>query len=100
MSRNQSEQWISEHTIDTGQVTNGAHPHSDGAHPTASAVPEKQNGLYEELHEEVERLLVEVDRLRDRRQALQRTPPSNDTRVDEDVEDEHRDDSNTKDLAD
>jgi acetyl/propionyl-CoA carboxylase alpha subunit len=100
MDRNESKQWISEHTTDAQQAANGAHPHSDRAHPAESSVAEKQNGLYEELHEEVERLLLEVDRVRDQQQALQRSPQSNDIHADNDAEEEDSDDSNTKHLAD
>jgi membrane fusion protein, multidrug efflux system len=106
MDRNESEQWISEHTADTEQVANGSLPHHNGVHRKEPAAPEKQQGRYEDarlldaLHEEVERLLLEVERVRDHQQALQRTPQSNDTHIDDDVEDEQSDDSNTKDPAD
>jgi len=45
---------------------------------------------------EVEWLRLEVERLRDQQQALQRTPQSNDTQVDDDSEHEESDDSHTK----
>ena len=45
---------------------------------------------------EVEWLRLEVERLRDQQQALQRTPQSNDTQVDDDSEHEESDDSYTK----
>src|SRR5579864_2436107 len=91
MNRNESN-----HSIDTEQVANGPFPHHDEARGTEPSVPQEQKGLYEE----VDRLRLEVERLRDRQQALQRTPPSNDTPVDDDVADDDGDDSNTKDRAD
>jgi hypothetical protein len=65
----------------------------DRAHAIELSVPEKQNCLYAEL----DRLLHEVERLRGQQQALLRTPPSNDTRVDDDAEHQESDGSNTKD---
>jgi membrane fusion protein, multidrug efflux system len=86
----------SRHTINTKQVTNGPLPHHDEARWTEPSLPEEQKGLYEE----VDRLRLEVERLRDQQQALLRTPQSNDTEVDDDVESDKGDDSNTKDPAD
>jgi len=90
MDRNESEQWISEHTTNTEQVANGRLPHHDEAR-----LPEKPEGV----SEEVEQLRLEVERLRDQWQALRRTPPSSDTQVDDDSEHEESDDSNTKQPA-
>src|SRR5260370_19246126 len=91
MDRNESEQWMSGHTTNTEKVANGRLPHHDEAR-----LPEKQEGL----SEEVEQLRLEVERLRDQQQALQRSPQSNDTQVDDESEHEGSDDSNTKQPAD
>ena len=87
MDRDESERWISEHATNTERVANGRLPHHDEAR-----LPEKQ----EDLYVEVEWLRLEVERLRDQQQALQRTPQSNDTQVDDDPEHEESDDSHTK----
>jgi membrane fusion protein, multidrug efflux system len=79
----------------TEEVANGRLRHHDETHRTDPSVPEDQHGLYEE----VDRLQLEVERLRDQQQALQRTPQSNDTQVDDDPEHQESDDSNTKDPA-
>ena len=86
----------SNHTINTKQVTNGPLLHRDEARGTEPSLPEEQKGLYEE----VDRLRLEVERLRHQQQALLRTPQSNDTEVDDDVESDTGDDSNTKNSAD
>jgi membrane fusion protein, multidrug efflux system len=79
----------------TEEVANGRLRHHDETHRTDPSVPEYQHGLYEQ----VDRLQLEVERLRDQQQALQRTPQSNDTQVDDDPEHQESDDSNTKDPA-
>jgi membrane fusion protein, multidrug efflux system len=84
-----------ERTTHTEEVANGRLRHHDETHRTDPSVPEYQHGLYEQ----VDRLQLEVERLRDRQQALQRTPQSNDTQVDDDPEHQESDDSNTKDPA-
>jgi membrane fusion protein (multidrug efflux system) len=64
-----------ENPTDTARVVNGALPHNDAAHPNEPSIPGDQLGL----HTEIGQLRLEVERLRDQQQALQRTPPSNDT---------------------
>src|SRR6266446_6838262 len=96
MDRNESEQWMSEHAADTERAANGLLPRHYKDYRIEPSAAEKRNGVYEEIGQ----LKLEVERLRDQQQALQRTPPSNDTRVDDDVEHAESDDSNTKDPAD
>jgi membrane fusion protein (multidrug efflux system) len=85
-----------EHAADTGMTPGKSTSNLNRAHPTESSVSEEQNGLYEE----VERLRLEVERLLHEQQAFKRTPPSNDTRVDDNAEHQESDDSNIKDPAD
>jgi membrane fusion protein (multidrug efflux system) len=86
----------SEHAADTRVTPGQSTSNLDLAHPTEASVSEEQKGLYEE----VDRLRLEVEHLRDQQQALQRTPPSNDTRVDDGAEHQESDDSNTNGPAD
>ena len=71
------------HPVDE-RLTGGSLSYRETAHRTPLSVPDGQQGLYEE----VDRLRLEVERLRDQQQALQRNPTSNDTHVDDDLEDE------------
>src|SRR5260370_9556666 len=87
MDREEQERWIHEEATNTERGANGRLPHHD-----EERLPEKQ----EDLYVEVEWLRLEVERLRDQQQALQRTPQSNDTQVDDDSEHEESDDSHTK----
>src|SRR5260370_35081693 len=87
MDRDDAAQGLSGLAANTERVTNGRLPHHDEAR-----LPEKQ----EDLYVEVEWLRLEVERLRDQQQALQRTPQSNDTQVDDDSEHEESDDSHAK----
>jgi membrane fusion protein (multidrug efflux system) len=96
MDRHESEQWISEHTVDTGQAANGSSLHHNGAQLTGHLVAEKPNGIYEEIKQ----LRLEVERLRDRQQALRQTPQSDGTDLGNDAEDEHSDNAHPKDPAD
>src|SRR5260370_11582067 len=66
------------------RLTGGSPSYRETAHRTPLSVPTGQQDLYEE----VDRLRLEVERLRDQQQALQRNPTSNDTHVDDDLEDE------------
>jgi membrane fusion protein, multidrug efflux system len=65
----------------------------DAAHLIEPSATEKQNGLFEE----VARLRLEVEHLRDQRQALQRTPQSNEIGVGDELEDDQNDDTHPKD---
>jgi membrane fusion protein (multidrug efflux system) len=93
----------SKHTTVTARPANGLFPHSGEARRMEPSVAEKRNGLYEKVEQhllEVEcLLLLEVERLRDR-QPLQRTLRSNDTPVNDDVENEESDDTTPKDADD
>jgi membrane fusion protein (multidrug efflux system) len=64
-----------ENPTGAARVANGSLSHHDEAQRTEPPVPERANGL----DAEVGQLRLEVKRLRDQQQALQRTPPSNDT---------------------
>jgi membrane fusion protein (multidrug efflux system) len=85
----------SAHTADTRMTPGQSTSNLDVAHPTEASVSEEQKDLYEE----VDRLRLEVERLRGQQQALQRTPESNDTYLDDEVKNQQSDDSNTKDPA-
>jgi membrane fusion protein (multidrug efflux system) len=86
----------SEHTIDTKQLANERLSHNGELYRNDASGPEELNGLCEELCDEVKRLLVEVEQLSDPQRALQRTPLSNNTHVDDDVEDQESDDAHPK----
>jgi membrane fusion protein, multidrug efflux system len=77
-------------------AANGAVVHHDEAHPTDPSLSDGQKGLYEE----VERLRLEVEHLLDQQKAFQRTPQSNDLRVDEDVKDHEGDDTSARNPGD
>ena len=87
----------------TKQPADEALPHHDEAHRTDASVPKERKALYEKAEQrllEVESLLLrEVERLQDQ-QTLRRIPLTNNTHADDTVEDEQRDDSDTKDPAD
>jgi membrane fusion protein, multidrug efflux system len=69
--------------------------HHDETQLTDPSGSEKQ----EELNAEVQRLRREVEHLLDEQKAFERTPRSNDLQVSEEVEDQQRDDSGTRDPA-
>jgi membrane fusion protein, multidrug efflux system len=73
----------------------GTVAHHDEADPTDPSASEDQKSL----HEEVERLRLEVEDLLDHQKAFQRTPPSKDLQVGDEVEEHEGDDSRTRDPA-
>jgi len=82
-----------ERITSTEQLAKRPPANHDEAYLIEPSATEKQNGLYEE----VERLRLEVEHLRDHRQALQRTPQSNEMGVSDEVEDDQNDDTHPKD---
>jgi membrane fusion protein (multidrug efflux system) len=85
-----------ERIISTEQLANQPPENRDQTRLTHPSVSEKQNGL----QEQVDRLRLEIEHLRDEQKALQRTPQSDDIHVGKKVEDDERDDSNTRDPGD
>jgi membrane fusion protein, multidrug efflux system len=80
----------------TAKVANGPLENRDETLLTLPSVSEEQNGV----REEVKRLRLELENLRDQQQALLRTPLSNGTGVDDEVEEDQSDNVHPKDPAD
>ena len=81
--------------ISDTEVAHGTVAHHDEKDVTEPSVSDEQKSL----HEDVERLRLEVERLLDQQKALQKTPQSNDTKVDDEAEKQAGDDSSKRDPA-
>ncbi|MFZ2063481.1 MAG: HlyD family secretion protein [Candidatus Binatus sp.] len=84
------------HSISGTEIVDGTVEHHDEADLKGPSISEEQKSL----HEEVERLRLEVEHLLDQQKALQKTPQSDDLRVDEDVKDHEGDDSSARNPGD
>jgi membrane fusion protein (multidrug efflux system) len=90
MDRNESE-----HAADIRMIPGQSTSTFNRAQPAEPSEPEKQKRLSEDLG----RLLLEVQRLQDRQQALSRTPQSNDTHVDDELENAESDANDSADRS-